>query len=374
VTAGRPPAAVRIWILAVAFALLLAGTAQAVPRSFFGVVPQAPLTADDFTRMGSAHVGLLRVQLSWTTTDPGPATGDEDWSAFDAVVGGGAREGVRTLPFVFGTPSWVLALDGRTCRHERCPPYPPKGERALAAWRDFLAAAVDRYGPEGSFWSKHPELPALPIRAWQIWNEQNSPTFFAPKPSVRSYARLLTDAHEAIAGRDPGAKVILGGMFGKPLGGRHPVIAASEYLADLYRRPGLAAAFDGVAAHPYGAGLDAVREQVGALRERIRRSSDDAKIWVTEVGWASGGPPGPLNRGPQGQAKRLRKTFRYLLAERRRLRIATVDWYSWRDAPSATPGLCAWCAQSGLLSADGVPKPAFGAFTQMAGGDGGGDS
>ena len=49
-TSGRPPAAVRIWILAVAFALLLAGTAQAVPRSFFGVVPQAPLTADDFTR------------------------------------------------------------------------------------------------------------------------------------------------------------------------------------------------------------------------------------------------------------------------------------------------------------------------------------
>ena len=78
-------------------------------------------------------------------------------------------------------------------------------------------------------------------------------------------------------------------MFGKPLGGRHPVIAASDYLAGLYRRPGLAAAFDGVAAHPYGAGVDAVREQVGALRERIRRNSDDAKIWVTEVGWASGG-------------------------------------------------------------------------------------
>ena len=46
--------------------------------------------------------------------------------------------------------------------------------------------------PEGSFWSEHPELPALPIRAWQIWNEQNSPTFFAPKPSVRAYARMLT--------------------------------------------------------------------------------------------------------------------------------------------------------------------------------------
>ena len=176
-----------------AFALLLAGTAQAVPRSFFGVVPQAPLTADDFTRMGSAHVGLLRVQLSWATTDPGPATGDEDWSAFDAVVGGGAREGVRTLPFVFGTPTWVLALDGRTCRHERCPALPAEG-RASARGLERLPRRRRRpLRPQGAAsGAEHPSCPQLPIRAWQIWNEQNSPTFFAPQPSVRSYARLLT--------------------------------------------------------------------------------------------------------------------------------------------------------------------------------------
>jgi hypothetical protein len=163
-------------------------------------------------------------------------------------------------------------------------------------------------------------------------------------------------------------------MFGKPLGGRHPVIPAAAYLAELYHRPGLAAAFDGVAAHPYGARLRAVREQVEALRERIRRASDDARLWITEIGWASGGPPNPLNRGPRGQAKRLRKTFGYLLAERRRLRIETVDWYSWRDTPPGAAELCDWCPESGLLSADGVPKRAFAAFRQTASGDGGGDS
>ena len=77
--------------------------------------------------------------------------------------------------------------------------------------------------------------------------------------------KMLADA--AITGRDPGAKVILGGLFAKPLGGRHPVIPAADYLAELYRRPGLAAAFDGVAAHPYGARLEAVRVQVEAMRE-----------------------------------------------------------------------------------------------------------
>jgi hypothetical protein len=374
VSGRRPPTWARIWILAAALALALAGTAQALPRTFFGVVPQTPLTPDDFAAMGAADVGLLRTALPWSASDPGPAAGDEDWTAFDAVVNGAAREGVHVLPFVFSSPAWVLALDGHECSPDRCLPYPPRSGAALAAWSGFLRAAVGRYGPGGTYWSEHPELPALPIRDWQIWNEQNSPTFFAPKPSVRAYGRMLTAAHAAITGRDRGAKLILGGMFGKPLGGRHPVIPAADYLAELYRRPGLAAAFDGVAAHPYGARLRAVRVQVEAMRERIRRAADDARLWITEIGWSSGGPAHPLNRGPAGQAKRLRRTFGYLLAERRRLRIETVDWYSWRDTPASVPNLCVWCTHSGLLSADGVPKPAFAAFTQMARGDGGGDS
>jgi hypothetical protein len=374
VSPTRLPAGARVALLASVLALGLPGAAHAVPRTFFGVVPQAPLMADDYERMGAANVGLLRVQLSWPATDPTPAAADEDWSASDAVVADAARHAIRVLPFVYGTPSWVLGLDGRACEPDRCRPYPPRGPEALAAWSDFLAAAVARYGPGGSFWSLHPELPRLPIRAWQIWNEQNSPTFFAPKPSVRTYARMLRAAHAAVVARDPGAKVVLGGMFGNPLGGRHPVIAAADYLAELYRRPGLAAAFDGVAAHPYGARLSAVREQIGTLRERIRRADDDARLWITELGWASAGPPDPLNRGPRGQAKRLRRTFSYLLAKRRRLRIETVDWYSWRDTAPSTPGLCDWCAGSGLLTVDGLEKPAYAAFAGIARRNGGGDS
>jgi len=369
-TRRRPTAAVRLSILTATIALLLAGSAQAVPPTFFGVVSQTALGADDYARMGAADVGLLRAALPWSASDPGPAAGDENWADFDGVVGGAAREGIRVLPFVFSAPEWVLALDGHECRPQRCLPYPPRGDPALAAWSGFLRSAVERYGPAGTFWSEHPELPALPIRAWQIWNEQNSPTFFAPKPSVRVYARMLKAAHEAISTVDPDAKVILGGMFGKPLGGLKPVIPAADFLAQLYQRPHLDRAFDGVAAHPYGPRMKAVRFQVELMRRRIRRAGDDAKLWITEIGWASGGPAHPLNRGPEGQARRLRKAFAYLLAQRKRLRIATVDWYAWRDTPDSVPNLCVWCTHSGLLSADGVPKPAFAAFAQMAGGDG----
>jgi len=96
--------AARLSILTATVALLLAGSAQAVPPRFFGVVPQTALGANDYARMGAANVGLLRTELSWPATDPSPAVGDENWAAFDAVVGGAAREGVRTLPFV-GRPT-----------------------------------------------------------------------------------------------------------------------------------------------------------------------------------------------------------------------------------------------------------------------------
>ena len=28
-----------------------------------------------------------------------------------------------------------------------------------------------RYGPRGSWWQDHPDVPKRPIRTWQIWNE-----------------------------------------------------------------------------------------------------------------------------------------------------------------------------------------------------------
>ncbi len=365
-SAARALAGVPAGVLAMVLFVALCPIARAAPKSFFGVVPQAPLEAADYPRMAEAHVGLLRLQLNWAAIDPAGAAGDPDWAGTDAAVGDAARSGIRVLPFVFGAPSWAFGRGAPDCGSE-CPPYPPKGRLGLAAWAGFLADAVDRYGPRGSFWALHPETPRLPIRTWQIWNEQNSPTFFRPRPNVRSYARLLATAHDAITARDPGAKIVLGGMFGNPRGGQKPVIAAADYLARLYRRPGSAEDFDGVAAHPYAARVSEVAGQVELLHDEIERAGDDAGIWITEIGWASGGEPSPLNRGPEGQADRLARTLRYFLANRRRLGIATVDWYSWRDSPISGPALCDWCRRSGLLEEDGTAKPALDAFSDVAG-------
>ncbi len=117
---------------------------------------------------------------------------------------------------------------------------------------------------------------------------------------------------------DREAEIVLGGMFGTPLGGTRPAIAAWKYLAKLYRQKGAQKQFDGVAAHPYGSKLDNVKIQLELLRdEMVAAGEGDADLWITEIGWASGGPPNPLNRGIQGQADRLREHLQLPQAQAR---------------------------------------------------------
>ncbi len=359
----------RAWLAALAIAAIatpaaLAAPAEAKPpRSFYGVVPQFQLAPDDYKKMGTSRVGTLRTPLVWSLVDPSALPGDEQWGPYDTLVGSAALNGVKVLPTLTTTPDWVSRLDD--CRSQ-CPSSPPRSGLALAAWRDFLRSAVGRYGPGGSFWLENPTIPARPIRAWQIWNEQNSPTYFTPRPDVPDYAALVTEASRAIKGADPGAEVILGGMFYSPGGGAPPALLSTTYLKRLYREPGIASRFDGVAVHPYAQSFRDVKLQVELLRE-VSRKAGDRKVgyWITEIGWAAGRIDHPLVVGKKRQASKLRQAFRYFTRNRKRLNIRQIDWFSWRDSP---PGLtlCVWCPESGLFTRqDFAPRPALKAFKKF---------
>jgi hypothetical protein len=342
------------------------------PRDFFGVVSQTHTLGDaDFDRMGRAHVGMVRVPLPWQEVDPTPAPGDYEWGRFDAIVAGAARHGITVLPTVYTVPPWVSEIE--RCHgpaNGPCSIIPPHTTYGLSLWRTFLAEAVERYGPDGSFWVAHPALRYEPITAWQIWNEENSPGFFQPRPNPARYANLLRAASEAIRGQDPTAQIVIGGLFGYPLKGRDGGLRATEYLRDLYAIPDIEAAFDGVAVHPYASRISGVEGQMRRINHIIHQAHDDgAQIWVTEIGWGSGEGPEPLNRGRRGQAKRLRQAFEFFEAKRDAMRIHTVLWYAWQDV-SAREALCKWCARSGLFPIDSLerPKPAFRSFTAFTGG------
>jgi Glycosyl hydrolase catalytic core len=335
------------------------------PRSFYGVSSQTPLTTTDFDRMGQGNVGTVRITLSWAGIDPSAAPGDYNWGSTDAIVADAARNGISVLPFLFATPDWVARdLDGRNCGGGTCALFAPSSPGAIDAWSAFVREAVARYGPNGAFWAANPGLPRLPITAWQIWNEQNSSSFYKPKPNVGKYVKLLRASDAAIASVDTGAELVLGGMA--ELAGSKKAVPGSKYLQKLYRKKGAKRYFDGVAPHPYGAKLKKVQEQIDLVRETMKRGGDrGADLWITELGWGSARSGNPLNRGPKGQATNLQQAFKYFTKRRGRLNAQTVIWFSWMDSQTR---ICAWCPTSGLFTSQLTPKRSWQAFTKFTGG------
>jgi hypothetical protein len=371
--------ATALTVLAICLAALGCGSdaqdttapATDVPREFFGVAPQTGIGDQDLARMDAGNVGTLRVVFVWREFDPSPKKGDTDFGGMDALVAGAAANHIQVLPTLFGSPDWVAqGLDHANCGDPpatACSLFAPRSEAALAAWKEFVGEVVDRYGPNGGFWAEHPDLPQLPIRTWQVWNEQNSSTFFQPEPDPKSYAALLSSAADAIRKQDSGATVMLGGMF--QTNGKGGTMFADDFLHQLYAIDGSSDDFDAVASHPYAHSIASIEDQVRLLHDQIDRAGDNASLWVTEIGASSSDGKNPLELGEEGQADLLRSAFTFFLDKRIEWNLGGVIWYAWRDLPPDAQPVCDWCADAGLFPADSLdPKPAWAAFTSFTGG------
>lgn len=319
-----------------------------VAPGFFGVVPQAPVSARDLGRMEGV-VGTMRVPIYWPACEPLP--GEFDFDELDGIVGAAAEHGVRVQPFVYGTPAWLSPDPAR----------PPLGSAAArTAWAGFLRTLVARYGPRGAFWAgRSGRLP--PIEQWQIWNEPNFLLFWHPHPSPPAYARLLAISARAIRSRDRGARIVAAGLA--PVGAG---LMPWTFLYRLYEVPGVKRSFDQVALHPYASTIARMTEQVRVVRA-VMRDADDAgtPLLISELGVASwSGVHSAFVRGPAGQARFLREALSLLVAQRRRWRIAGVDWFTWQDLPSSDP-YCSFCQGAGLFDLEDRPKPAWTAFRRV---------
>jgi hypothetical protein len=343
---------------------------RGAPPSFFGIAPQTVLSETDIAYMRAGRIGAIRVPVSWGSVQP-TAKGPYEWAGLDQVVGVAAKARLQILPFLYGTPRWLS-------RHATT--LPVGNARQRSAWVAFLEAAVDRYGPGGEFWRTHAPTGGIgvqyqpqpvisrpvPIRAWQIWNEANF-FYFALPVSPAKYARLLKLSERAIHSGDPGAEIILSGLFGEPTAGGSRGMPATDFLDRLYAVPGLKTRFDGIALHPYAADSEDLIEMTEAMREVARENRDPgAKLYLTEVGWGSQNNFNQVafEQGIQGQVSQLRRSYRYLLDNRHRLNLKQVYWFSWKDVP----GSCNFCDSVGLFrqGARLKPKPAWRAFVDLS--------
>ena len=371
----------RAWTAVLAVAMLglalFAAAAQAVPTTFWGVVPQATPSQEQFQRLRRGGVDSTRIAIDWGAVQPARG-GAFNWAGTDGVVAKAANAGIEVLPFLNGAPSWAVPsvwVPGSN-HTVKAPDHLPAAGTAAGAWSNFVKGAVARYGPNGTFWAENPTVPVRPIRTWQIWNEQNF-KYFVARPNPAEYGRLVKLSYTALKASDAGAKLVLGGMFSRPKGGKSMkekpkrTYFASDFLDQMYETtPGIKSKFNGVALHPYTGRYQELTEEIEEFRAVQRANGDAGKgLWITELGWSAGFPNAANGRngfekGPSGQAKQLKGAFSLLEAHQAKWNLKQVFWFSVDDRP----GACNFCDGSGLFGPGFVARPSWKAYVKFAGG------
>lgn len=316
----------------------------------------------DTKMLAQHHLGLARTWWGLSpTTNPDP----NQWLEWDEQVALAAMGNVSIIPVIF------TALGAPYTAADR------------AQWVTFVQDLVGRYGPKtaaggGTFWNLHPSLNYMPVRAWEIFNEENHSDFWGGAPSPSDYNNALQAAHQTLRAVDPDARIVLGGLIGfDPSDGSN----ALEFLSAVTEIGNGKCLFDAVAVHPYSKQQPVAVQHVSEVHDTLHGLGlDDVQISVTEVGWAIGGA---WQRGSDGLIEQTPFTVSsaHNLAEhiadfanamdnhRSAWNIGPTIWFNYQDLPETSPE---WDHHAGFMALDSsgsptIPRPAvWQAATQAA--------
>lgn len=335
-----------------------AQTPAALPDDFFGVVapellPAKPGALDQaLGAQAKAGVNLIRQPFLWQEIEP--RRGTYAWAPYDRLVGEAAKSGIAILPVVFGVPKREAARRARGVKVTATTTMPPKRPARFAA---FAATLAKRYGSSGTFWRDNPTIPARPITEWQVWNEPNLPPYWGGKPNAAQYAKLLTATARAVRAADAKAVIITGGVPESRLG-----VPLQTFVRGMVRA-GAARSFDVLAVHPYAPTADAVlRKTRQARAAAIRGGAKDPDVWITEFGWATGGPGGGFTVSERRQAELIGDVLTKAVAQRESLHLRGLVYYAWRDLPVYPGGKDFWGLHTGLVRKNNAVKPSLSAW------------
>jgi len=309
-------------------ALLVAPTAalagRSVPQGFFGMNwdqevsyrTSLPTRAEQWGNMAAAGAEAVRTPVLWSKAQPNKH-GAINWKGTDGLVTLAAQHGVELIPVVTQAPKWDR-------KYAKKPFSPPSND---AAYTRYLRKLVKHYGPKGSFWKHHPELPKLPVHSVQVWNEP-SEYYQWSIPDGQDwgpgYGKLVRKSYKAIKDADPSVKVVLAGLPN----------TSPQYLDHLYKTGNIHGYFNVAAIHPYTAHKHGVLTLTKQFRAVMDKHGDKGKkLWVTELGLpASKGKTsdnGQLQTTDQGMADFLTESYNDLMQHRTSLKVNHVFFYTW---------------------------------------------
>jgi hypothetical protein len=339
-------------------ALALPGSAAA--SEFTGIVANDVYSgspsyqAKQFASMQSARIGIIRQTLPWAAVEIAP--NNYDFTPFDSFVRNAAQHNIRVLPVLFDPPSFRRPSGA----NKKYTPFP----KSNADMATFAEVVVERYGPDGTFWKSHPELPDLSFTSYQIWNEPNLPVYSGGRPSASAYVAMLRTVGGAIKALQPGADIVTAGLPDSRLSKPN----VFKYVQQMYAA-GANGTFDTLGVNPYAPTATSLISKLKKFRRIMTANGDaDASIWITELGWSDVGPKAAFRAGKSGQAKRIKQAVAALKRSAPSLNLRGFFYFAWKDGAVYKGGKDFWGLHTGLLNKKGKAKPAYAAFKKAVAG------
>ncbi len=308
---------------------------------------------DSITSQTSAR--WLREEFVWSTIEPQP--GVFDWSYYDHYMLEMAQRGLHIVAQLDTTPAWAGA-DSNTI------PTDP------AAFAQFVAAFVGRYGANGTFWTQNPTLSGSAVQVYELYNEPYFDSGSDYDPAA--YANLVKAASIAGKAVDPTAKFL---MEAEMLSSRDANGNWIWWVDALYAAvPDLNNYFDGIAMHDYGNDTTTLNPIIPGqpypnfghilrildLRQQfINHGAADKPFWILEAGSSTctGGNTDCVTDAQQ--ATNLSTLFGYINTTWSSF-VQGVFIYSFQDGSDPTQIGDAY----GLTTLAGTAKPALAVFQQ----------
>jgi hypothetical protein len=344
-------------LVAAAAATVVLGAPQPAVAAETGVNIALNQTVDGPAKAARLRAGWVRLFAGWAEAEPERGRFDAFYlDRIRAEVASFRARGVKPLVVLSGTPPWAAGPQGPGLA----------GPRDPQDYGRFAGELVRR-------------VPG--IGAIELWNEADSPAFWAGGPDPGAYAALLRATYPAVKAADPAVIVVSTGMVGNHFG----------FLEDLYAA-GAGGAFDAVGVHTDTACLLAsprafYREPDGRVgrfsftgyREVhavMAAHGDGGKgIWMTEIGWNTGSRRPRSCRdgavagtraegvGERTQARFLTLAYRCIAADPY---VHVALWFSLQDVGHGA----GYGDHLGLIRRSGRHKPAFRALRAVANGRG----
>jgi hypothetical protein len=333
------PARAALLLALLACSAACIGVRPAPARAAEAGVNLSTLSPTGVHEASTLGVHWVRLFAVWSYLEPAPGVHASNWFAeYDRLLAS-LPKGTKAIVDLVGAPSWESGSQAANA--------PPRDPADYASLLHFIAQR----------W-------AGKVAAYEIWNEEDAPLWWAGGPDPTAYTHLLQTSYTAVKSAEPHAAVVLGGLTGNDY----------DFLQGIYRAGGKGY-FDAVGVHtdtacntssPYLV----LRDADGRLdpdsflgyREvhaTELANGDDKPIWMTETSWRTTSATCSegvfAGQGPGGvsdaqQATYLSEAY-HCLAQNPYVQVAL--WFPIADEGAVT---------SGLQRADLSHKPSYAAM------------